>query len=118
MSTTHHRVFVYGTLMQGEHHHDEMKGAHFLGLTETQPEYELVQLDYYPAIVRGGSLRIIGELYDVDDAILARLDKLEEVPLYYVRERITLADGSQADTYVLPRERLGGAALPIPSGYF
>ena len=114
---TQHRLFVYGTLMKGEHHHDVLKEARFVGLSETRPEYELVQIDYYPALIPGGSLRIIGELYEVDDALLARLDELEEVPHYYVRERISLADGSEAQVYVMPRDRANGAE-PIASGYF
>lgn len=114
---TLHRVFVYGTLMKGEHHHDLLREARFLGLSETHPEYELVQIDYYPALLTGGSQRIMGELYEVDDALLEKLDELEEVPHYYVRERIQLADGTEAQVYLLPRERAVGAQ-PIASGYF
>jgi gamma-glutamylcyclotransferase (GGCT)/AIG2-like uncharacterized protein YtfP len=29
-----HELFVYGTLMQGEHHHETLAGAEFLGLVE------------------------------------------------------------------------------------
>lgn len=112
-----HRIFVYGTLMQGEHHHDTLKGARFLGPAETLPHYELVQIDYYPAMLPGGASRVFGELYEVDDVILQVLDRLEEVPVYYVRERIVLADGSHADTYLMPRERVDNPE-PIPSGYF
>jgi gamma-glutamylcyclotransferase (GGCT)/AIG2-like uncharacterized protein YtfP len=112
-----HRIFVYGTLMKGEHHHDQLAGAEFLGPCETRAEYELVQIDYFPAMLKDGNIRVIGELYAVDDATLERLDQLEEVPHYYVRERVELADGSHADTYLMPRDRIAGAS-PIPSGYF
>jgi gamma-glutamylaminecyclotransferase len=115
--TTRHRLFVYGTLMKGEHHHEALKEASFVGLSETEPVFEMVQIDYYPALLSGGTTRIIGELYEVDDATLARLDDLEEVPEVFVRERLKLADGSEAFTYVMPRERAANAE-PIPSGYF
>jgi gamma-glutamylcyclotransferase (GGCT)/AIG2-like uncharacterized protein YtfP len=112
-----HLVFVYGTLMQGEHHHDQLNGAEFLGTRSTRAHYELVQIDYFPAMIMGGSSSVLGELYAVDDTILARLDLLEEVPHYYVRESIELSDDTRAETYLMPRERMG-RATPIPSGSF
>ena len=102
-----HLVFVYGTLMRGEHHHDQLAGAEFMGARSTRAQYELVQVDYFPAMLRGGHTSVVGELYAVDDAILARLDELEEVPHYYVREGIELSDDTRADTYLMPRERAG-----------
>ena len=115
--TTRHRLFVYGTLMKGEHHHEVLKEASFVGLAETEPHFDLVQVDYYPALLSQGTTRIIGELYEVDDATLAQLDELEEVPHMFVREQFKLADGSEAFVYVMPRERATDAE-PIPSGYF
>jgi gamma-glutamylcyclotransferase (GGCT)/AIG2-like uncharacterized protein YtfP len=115
--TDRRELFVYGTLMRGEHHHDLIAGAEFLREAETPPAYELVLIDYFPALLVGGQTRVHGELYRVDADMLARLDELEEVPHYYLRARITLADGSPADTYLMPRERAPGAA-PIPSGSF
>ncbi len=122
-------MFVYGTLMKGELHHDllargetarfdtSIQHARFLRAAETQPVYDLVQIDYYPAMIAGGTLAIHGELYEVDDETLARLDELEEVPTYYERHEIQLADGTRAHTYILPRER-AYPSIPIPSGHF
>jgi gamma-glutamylaminecyclotransferase len=110
-------VFVYGTLMKGELHHASIAHARFLRTAETLPAYDLVQIDYYPAMIEGGALAIRGELYEVDDHTLAGLDELEEVPHYYQRITIDLSDGSQAQTYVMPRDRAHDST-PIPSGYF
>jgi gamma-glutamylcyclotransferase (GGCT)/AIG2-like uncharacterized protein YtfP len=112
-----HLVFVYGTLMKGELHHTSISHARFVRAAETLPEYELVQIDYYPAMLKGGASRIMGELYEIDDQTLARLDELEEVPHYYERVAIKLADGTEAQTYVMPRDRANKSS-PIPSGYF
>lgn len=112
-----HIVFVYGTLMKGELHHTSIAHARFVRAAETLPEYELVQIDYYPAMLPGGGSRIMGELYEVDDATLKHLDELEEVPHYYERRVITLADGTDAQTYIMPRDRADKGS-PIPSGYF
>lgn len=110
-------LFVYGTLMKGEHHHAELAGAEFVGTAETEGGFELVLIDYYPALLRGGSGKVVGELYRVDAPMLKRLDELEEVPHYYVREPIVLADGRSVDTYLMPRERARDGS-PIDSGYF
>lgn len=112
-----HLVFVYGTLMKGELHHSAMSQARFLRSAETRAEYELVQVDYYPAMLSGGTKRVIGELYEVDAPTLQALDELEAVPHEFERQAISLADGTEAFTYLMPRERAEGAA-PIPSGYF
>jgi gamma-glutamylaminecyclotransferase len=110
-------VFVYGTLMRGEHHHDVIEASRFLGEAHTLPAYDFVLIDYFPALIQGGSRAIEGELYEVDAATLAALDALEEVPALYVRERITLADGRSAETYLLPRERALDAR-PLASDSF
>jgi gamma-glutamylcyclotransferase (GGCT)/AIG2-like uncharacterized protein YtfP len=115
--TERSELFVYGTLMRGEHHHDLMADAEFIAAAETLPAYDLVLIDYFPALLAGGQTCVLGELYRVDAETLARLDELEEVPDYYVRARIWLADGKSADTYLLPRER-APRAVPIPSGSF
>lgn len=112
------QLFVYGTLMRGEHHHDTMAGAEFIAEAQTLAEYELLLIDYFPALVPGGEQAVRGELYSVDAATLARLDALEEVPHYYVRERVQLAGGGSAETYVMPRERVGVEAKRIASGSF
>ena len=110
-------MFVYVTLMKGELHHTTMAHARFVRSAETAPGYDLVQIDYYPAMIAGGPHRVPGELYEVDDQTLARLDRLEEVPDYYERKTIELDDGSEAIAYVMPRERAAGGS-PIPSGSF
>jgi gamma-glutamylcyclotransferase (GGCT)/AIG2-like uncharacterized protein YtfP len=110
-------LFVYGTLMKGELHHTTIAHARFVRPAETLPAYELVQIDYYPALLPDGKSRVLGELYEVDDLTLKRLDELEEVPHYYERLSIELADGTTAFAYVMPRER-GKLGSPIPSGYF
>jgi gamma-glutamylcyclotransferase (GGCT)/AIG2-like uncharacterized protein YtfP len=54
--------------------------------------------------VRAGNgqagLAIRGELYRVDEELLAALDRFEGVPAEYVRETIRLADGGVAQTYI------------------
>jgi gamma-glutamylaminecyclotransferase len=112
------RLFVYGTLMRGEHHHGTLAGARFVGEACTLPRFALALVDYYPAMSPGGECVVSGELYEVDPDTLAALDRLEDVPALYLRERIALSDGSAAEAYVLPVERLPQDAVPIAGGDF
>ncbi|QIA62355.1 gamma-glutamylcyclotransferase [Vibrio astriarenae] len=80
-----HLVFVYGTLRKGESNHHFIEQSEYLGMCETLPEYALYDLGAYPAVVPGRS-SIQGEVYWVDDEVLAKLDLLEDVPVEYRRE--------------------------------
>lgn len=96
-------LFVYGTLKRGCRNHVAMRGAEFAGETWTEPAYLMVNCGPYPGLVRAGDGRagmaIRGELYRVEEELLAALDRLEDVPFEYVRETIRLADGGEAQTY-------------------
>lgn len=109
MGEPRHRVFVYGTLLAGEANHHVLGGAACLAETATLPHFALMNLGAYPALVdaaEGRGVPVHGEVYEVDDETLARLDVLEDYPKLYDRRVITLADDSQALTYVMHRQRL------------
>ncbi len=98
------RVFIYGTLLRGETAHRRMSGARFLGEARTQPGYALVELGWYPGLVREGERSIAGELYAVAPSDLAALDDYEDHPALFLRQPIRLADGSSAEAYLLRPE--------------
>ena len=90
-----HVVFVYGTLKRGFPNFDEwMTTCRFVGEAET--------LDAFPLVVGGPWLspmmiaepgtgaRISGELFEVDDAGLVVLDRLESTHLKNGYERISI----------------------------
>ena len=104
-----HRIFVYGTLMRGLRNHHKMKYAKFLSAAKTMlPSYTLVQFpsqsspgNVTPGMKKHGSACVRGELYLVDDDVLAMLDTFEDVGREYERSRIMLDDGSYAWAYFL-----------------
>lgn len=108
-SSSHHRVFVYGTLMSGLRNHHYMEGAKFLGASKTLlPSFNMVQFpsvsspgNLTPGLLKNGSHCISGELYMVSDHGLEVLDQLEQVGFEYERSKVMLEDGSQAWTYFL-----------------
>jgi len=109
-----HRVFVYGTLRKGGLYHSLLADADFLGEIRTTKDFKLLNLGAYPAMVPG-HMAVLGELYEVPDALLADLDRLEGAPTLYYRAVIELADGSNALAYLLTNPGLR-VAPTIESG--
>ncbi len=98
-------VFVYGTLKRGFPYHESgLKGAHFVGRCRTREAYPLVVGGrwFSPILLAepGVGRRVIGEVYEADDAKLAELDALEGAhqPTGYDRARVTVepVDGGAA----------------------
>src|SRR5688572_5471222 len=101
-------LFVYGTLRQGEPAHALLAGARFVRIASTPPEFLLVEVAPYAALVRGGTTAVTGELYEVDATTQRKLDKEREVPQLFTRETIELADGTSADSYLLTMDQVRG----------
>ena len=98
-------VFVYGTLKRGFPYHESgMKRARFFGRCRTLEAYPLVVGGHWfsPILLAepGVGRRVIGEVYQVDDAGLAELDSLEggHLPTGYQRAAIAVepVDGGAA----------------------
>lgn len=72
-------LFVYGTLKRGGSNHVFLRGQRFIGEARTAPGFTLYSLGDYPGMVRapGDTAGVTGELWAVDDACLAELDRLE-----------------------------------------
>ncbi|KAM6986735.1 gamma-glutamylaminecyclotransferase B-like [Aplochiton taeniatus] len=93
------RIFVYGTLKTGQPNYfrmvDKSNGAaKFLGTARTVKKYPLVIAGEYniPFLLNipGDGQRIRGELYEVDDKMLAFLDDFESCPTMYQRTPVKL----------------------------
>jgi gamma-glutamylcyclotransferase (GGCT)/AIG2-like uncharacterized protein YtfP len=109
------RVFVYGTLLRGEHNHMFLRNSQFIGEAQTVPGFALYDLGYFPAMVRATEGVVQGEVFEVDDAALRALDRLEGYPILYLRALIDLADGSQALAYFQTQDQVRGRPR-IPCG--
>ncbi|WP_353236770.1 gamma-glutamylcyclotransferase family protein [Limnohabitans sp.] len=114
-------LFIYGTLMPGLRLEAEMHGARFMG--PAQVPGRLFDVGRYPGFLTGDGL-VTGEVYEVDDAHLARLDGVEgmvpgdRAESHYWREVVTVISGplqgQQVQTYVYNRSVDG--CTPIAHG--
>lgn len=101
-------VFVYGTFLSGERNHHVLGGARFVGESATRPEFHLVDLGTYPALVPGGRTSVRGELYAVSTVLLQLLDEVEDHPDYYRRTELALESGERAFGYTLTPDQASG----------
>jgi gamma-glutamylcyclotransferase (GGCT)/AIG2-like uncharacterized protein YtfP len=96
------RLFVYGSLRRGERNHDFLAGASYLGRVRTRPLYTLRRSGITPGLGENGHQAVAGELYELTDDHLRRLDRLGGAPGLYLRKTVQLSDGSDVDAYVMP----------------
>lgn len=89
-----HKVFVYGSLMNGGGNHPRLASADFLGKFKTKGIFQMISLGAFPAVWQGvgkhSLLPIRGELYEVGERTLNSLDSLESNGRFYQRELIDL----------------------------
>ena len=98
-----HPIFVYGTLKKGEGNHFLLNGSDYICATQTSGKFTLLDLGSYPAvIISPKNYFISGEIYEIDDYVLAQLDQLEDYPNYYIRRMIMTQAGMLAWMYYFP----------------
>lgn len=108
------KLFVYGTLMQGEKNHHFLEDAEFLGEAMTDRGFSLISLGAFPGMIIGKG-QVKGELYEIDMETRDQIDLLESHPRFYRRVRIRLEDGEWVESYLLPYYHYV-KSTPIPSG--
>jgi gamma-glutamylcyclotransferase (GGCT)/AIG2-like uncharacterized protein YtfP len=85
-------VFVYGTLRRGGSNHFRMDGAGFVAAGTVRGR--LYQIDWYPGLVLDESAGdVLGEVYQVSDALLEKLDEFEGAEYRRSQTQVRLPDG-------------------------
>jgi gamma-glutamylaminecyclotransferase len=112
------RIFVYGSLRRGERANGLLADATFVGEARTAVGFTLYDLGSFPGVVRCGDRAVLGELYEVDDATLERLDRYEGHPHFYLRQAIDLEGGARAETYLLRKEQVRGGDVVLSGDWF
>lgn len=100
-----HKVFVYGSLKKGFGNSQLLETAKFICEDTTkESSFNMFSFGGFPGLNRGGAFKISGELYEVDDIDLARLDRLESNGSFYQREQVELDSGDKAWMYITIQE--------------
>ena len=110
-----HLVFCYGTLRSGESNHNVISGA-VLKESSCWTKGKLYDTgDGYPALIQNDSGKVYGEVYEVNDHLLERINLLEgyeEGRDHDLYDRVVMNIGTdqgryEAITYVMrkPEER-------------
>ena len=99
------KLFVYGTLKKGHSNHDRfLSHAKYLGEgTTTRDIWALYDLGFFPAMTHG-NMQVTGEVYEVSDYELGKIDMLEGAPDLYERHMIVIdVDGEEhhCHTYLM-----------------
>ena len=102
------RLFAYGSWREGERAHSDLAGARRIGTASTLPDYLLVDLGVYAAMVEGGRLSVVGELYAVDRELRRQLDVLAQCPILFHRRKVELVGGESAEAYLMRQEQVRG----------
>jgi gamma-glutamylcyclotransferase (GGCT)/AIG2-like uncharacterized protein YtfP len=108
MATNEFVLFVCDSLMKGEDQHHRLAGARPLGEATTAPSYDLVDLNSSGALVAGGTVAVVGELYALEPRALAAIDVERGHPVLHRRTTIRLADGREAEAYLMSSDQVAG----------
>lgn len=94
-----HKLFVYGNLKRGFPLNYILEDSRFLGEAKTDPWYKLFNLGNFPALQSNYKITwskqhegysVHGELYEVNDEILAQLDWVEGEGKLYKRDTVCI----------------------------
>lgn len=91
------KVFVYGTLRKGCTNHYLLDGLPFV---DAECEGVVRYWEYgvpFP-FAKQGQGKIYGELYNVDNSVLKKLDALEGHPNFYKRQLLNVSDCNGINT--------------------
>lgn len=94
-------VFCYGSLKERKHNHTIIKGEPMLGKYYTSNDYTLIVAGL-PYLVKRKGIGALGEVYEVSDKMLERLDMFEQHPDWYERKLIpvyNVEDGSMIEAW-------------------
>lgn len=124
METTTFKVFVYGSLLRGFGNHRLLVGSELLAGDAVCDGLAMFDVagGAYPGCTLGtGRDQVAGELYRVDAATLARLDRLEGHPRFYCRKlRSVFVPGTgpvDALVYLLPATAVLGRTRIVPGDW-
>jgi gamma-glutamylcyclotransferase (GGCT)/AIG2-like uncharacterized protein YtfP len=120
------KVFVYGTLKRGKGNNYLLGDSPLIGTATTKEGFVLFNCGFPKAVdftkdaLSHPLLPVKGEVYDVDDRTLRRLDSLEGHPDWYCRRYVPVQVGDEeqeAMMYVMPQYQTAPLSSIVNSVY-
>lgn len=98
-----YKLFVYGSLKRGFGNHHFLEESKFVSKITTKiSSFRMFSLGGFPGVsLQPNGRKIIGELYEIDDNTLQRIDYLEGNGNFYNRRLIKLDNGDTAWMYII-----------------
>jgi gamma-glutamylcyclotransferase (GGCT)/AIG2-like uncharacterized protein YtfP len=97
-----YKLFVYGTLQDGQSRNIILKGLRYEKATLFNYKKVISSSLGFPFIVRDDSSNVKGEVYyDIDESIISEIDRIEgEGELYHrIVVKVTLLNGKELEAY-------------------
>ena len=93
-----HLVFIYGSLRRGNAQSMSVRFSKSKFITDAKVTGSLYDLGPYPGLLHNESNSlVIGEVYEVDDELLNKLDDFEESS-HYLRKQVEISLGTDRKT--------------------
>lgn len=108
-------VVVYGSLKKGFGNHRLLENSKLLN-EAVYFNGTMASLGGFPCVSQHGNTKIKGEMYEVDDETLARLDQLEQHPRWYERKKIRTSGGEAWVYFIDDESYYGDGARLVKSG--
>ncbi len=112
-------IFVYGTLMSGFGNNALLKNSRLVEAATTEDNLVLLANSIPYLLDEEGKSYVRGEIYEVNENSLKKIDQLEGHPDWYSRKIISvvtdLGDKMEAWVYFMPRSKAGNATV-VESG--
>lgn len=81
-----HKIFTYGSLKSGHWNNTILGASKLLGVAQTILSWDMYDCGFpYVISPEEEGHTVYGEVYEVDDSTLSRLDSLEGHPTHYIR---------------------------------
>lgn len=99
-------LFVYGTLMKGHCNDHYLREQKYIGIGKLK-NYEMFHVNVYPGIIEKKGEIVVGELYEVNEEILLKIDQVECEGDLFVRKEVEVILDCEvliAETYIWNKE--------------
>ncbi|ADQ05456.1 AIG2 family protein [Caldicellulosiruptor owensensis OL] len=80
-------LFVYGSLLSHNSHNYLLNGCKFIGKAVLEG-YGLYKVSWYPAIVPKEGSKVLGEVYEVNETLIEKIDNFEDEGELYRRQEV------------------------------